>query len=220
VLATCATVAPWVVRNSLTYGTFVSLSTNRWRMIAQGNVSTDLVPRLRARSGEGFAYRGQRRPIERERIARDLAIEAIVTRQPWWLLAKIQESTRKLIVTKSQLARYVKRCWLAPRVVPVARVPVAVEGAALTLIIAAGVAGLAPRARRPADVARQPDRDALGDLRDRLRAQPLPGAAAAAAGDRRGAAADALAAVAARDPGSWSVPRRSLLALGAPVVAG
>jgi hypothetical protein len=111
-------------------------------MIAQGNVSTDLVPRLRARSGEGFAYRGQRRPIERERIARDLAIEAIVARQPWWLLEKIQESTRKLIVTKSQLARYVKRRWLAPRVVPVARVLVAVEGAALTLIIAAGVAGL------------------------------------------------------------------------------
>ncbi|MBM4245306.1 MAG: glycosyltransferase family 39 protein [Deltaproteobacteria bacterium] len=142
VLVTCATVAPWVVRNSLTYGAFVSLSTNRWRMIAQGNVSTELVPRLRARSGEDFAYRGHRRPIDRERIARGLAVDAILARQPWWLLEKIRQSTRKLIVTKSQLARYVKRRWLAPRVVPVARVLVSVERMALALIVASGVAGL------------------------------------------------------------------------------
>jgi hypothetical protein len=141
-LVTCATVAPWVIRNSLTYGTFVPLSTNRWRMIAWGNVDPELVPRLRARTREGFAYRGERRPIERERIARRLAIDAIIARQPGWIFAKMHESTRKLIVTKSQLARYVKRHWLAPRVVPVARVLISVEGAALTLLLAAGVAGL------------------------------------------------------------------------------
>jgi 4-amino-4-deoxy-L-arabinose transferase-like glycosyltransferase len=141
-LATLVVVAPWAVRNSVKYDALVSLSTNRWRMIAQGNVAPEVVPTLRARSGSRFVYRDARHPLGREQIARGLALDAIRRRQPWWLAEKVRDSTRDLVATKSQLARFLRRGWLAPDATGAARALVAVETAILVVVLVAGVAGL------------------------------------------------------------------------------
>lgn len=140
-LGTTLVVGPWMMRNAALYGTLPAISTNRWRMIAQGNVSEEARGQLRARAGEDFVYRRQRDTLVRERIARTIALGAIADRQPWWLLEKIHESTRDLLLTRSQLARYAQRRWLPPDRVGLARVVVRIDQAVLALLVCAGVAG-------------------------------------------------------------------------------
>ncbi len=204
-------VLPWIARNSLAYGELVSVSTNRWRMIAQGNVPADVIRDLRLRAGDRYAYRGARDALERERIARVIAIDAIAQRQPWWLLEKVRSSTRDLLASKSQLARFVKKRWLPPKAAPAARLAVGVERGLLALTVLAGVAGLWLAGGAASTFACGSDPHTLGDLRAHVRAQPVSRSAPPASRDRRGASADDESAVAR--PGSLADCRSGALGL-------
>lgn len=144
-VGTLAVVAPWVVRNYVRYDV-LAISTNRWRMIAQGNLEERMVPLLRARAGDAFVYRGVHRgvdrAVEREAIARELAVRVIVARQPGWILEKAVSSTRSLLATKSQLARFLKRGWLPDGSSSTAGAAVLAEKALLVILVSFGVAGL------------------------------------------------------------------------------
>jgi hypothetical protein len=109
-------------------------------MIAQGNVAEEARRQLRARAGEDFVYRRRRDTVVREQIARTIALRAIVERQPWWLFEKIHQSTRDLLLTKLQLARYAKRRWLPADRLGLARIVVRVDQLMLALLVCAGIA--------------------------------------------------------------------------------
>ncbi|MBY0278025.1 glycosyltransferase family 39 protein [Candidatus Binatia bacterium] len=140
-LGAALVVAPWMLRNAALYGGPPTISTNRWRMIAQGNVAEEARRQLRARAGEDFVYRRRRDTVVREQIARTIALRAIVERQPWWLFEKIHQSTRDLLLTKLQLARYAKRRWLPADRLGLARIVVRVDQLMLALLVCAGIAG-------------------------------------------------------------------------------
>jgi hypothetical protein len=77
------TIAPWTVRNAIVYHAFVPISTMGASNLYQGNVPITHIQvhqRLAAASD----------PIERDRLARRLAWQAIRDQQPWWILHKLR----------------------------------------------------------------------------------------------------------------------------------
>ncbi len=77
------TIAPWTLRNAILYRAFIPISTMGASNLYQGNVPSthiEVHQRLAAASG----------PVERDRLARRLAWQAIRDQQPGWILHKLR----------------------------------------------------------------------------------------------------------------------------------
>ena len=173
-------VAPWTVRNHARLGRWVLVSTTHWMPMAQGNLLPADGSWLRPANGEDFLQRYKAIPgeLEREDVAREVALGAIRTEQPWWLAKKLVRTTWMLFFPWSQFGR-------APGVVARRRpaslrdrdglLPARDRARRARALV--GAVGASRVARRRAD--RLPVRG----LRRRQRKSPLPGADAAAARD-------------------------------------
>ena len=107
-------VAPWTVRNHARLGRWVLVSTTHWMPMAQGNLLPADGSWLRPANGEDFLQRYKAIPgeLEREDVAREVALGAIRTEQPWWLAKKLVRTTWMLFFPWSQFGRWVARGWL------------------------------------------------------------------------------------------------------------
>jgi hypothetical protein len=76
------TLAPWTIRNALVFHAFIPVSTMGASNLWQGNVPLTHLE-VHATLGDASG------PVERDRLARRLAWEAIRSRQPFWILEKL-----------------------------------------------------------------------------------------------------------------------------------
>lgn len=84
VLAAFAVVAPWTWRNWVVYRGFIPVSTAGGLNLFQGNAPL-------ARQQVYNRYRSVQGRLEQYQYARRMGIQAILERQPWWLLEKLRD---------------------------------------------------------------------------------------------------------------------------------
>ena len=101
-LAAFLVVVPWTIRNALVYGAFVPVSTAGSLNLWQGNT------RLSRQEvyEEYWAVRGR---IEKYRYARNKGIEAVLERQPGWLLEKLRDEMPMFWEADSQPLVHIRR---------------------------------------------------------------------------------------------------------------
>jgi arylsulfatase A-like enzyme/4-amino-4-deoxy-L-arabinose transferase-like glycosyltransferase len=144
-LAACALVVlPWTVRNYGRHGQLVVVSTIRWFPMVVGNLLPADGSILGRDPEQQFAARYFAIPdeLEREAMARDVALAAIAEAQPGWIARKLPRNIYGLFTPWTQLARFERSGWLPPRWQPLARVLVPLEMALTGLALALGVVGL------------------------------------------------------------------------------
>ena len=138
-------VAPWTYRNWLRFGAFVPVSTVGALNLFQGNtlLSRDEVYALRD------SVPGR---IEQYHFLRQKGIEAILERQPWWLLEKLRDEMPRFWEADSLALIHIKRGAYGPDVRPAVALAAAVA-VILPYLLAlagfvAGVVALAPDRRQ------------------------------------------------------------------------
>jgi len=138
VLATTLAVAPWRWRNWMLFHAFVPVSTAGGLNLYQGNA------RL-TRQEVYDRYDAVQGRIEQYRFARRAGLEAILERQPWWLLEKLRDEMPKFWEADSLALIHIKRGAYGPvepaRAVLAALV-VLVPYVLLLALFAAGLAAL------------------------------------------------------------------------------
>ncbi len=90
------TLVPWTLRNALVYHAFIPVSTMGASNLWQGNVHLTHLE-VHAKLEEA------RDPVERDRLARKLAWEAIRARQPYWILEKLDEQMPEFWKARSEI---------------------------------------------------------------------------------------------------------------------
>ncbi|MCH2169300.1 glycosyltransferase family 39 protein [Myxococcota bacterium] len=110
------TVGPWTLRNQVTLGKFVLISTNHWRPLADGN----LYPPDRWFLGQNpkaqrEALNEKVRAMPREEAQaylRGLALRRIADDQPWWLFKKLVRNSSMLYSVVDQELQALEKGWI------------------------------------------------------------------------------------------------------------
>jgi 4-amino-4-deoxy-L-arabinose transferase-like glycosyltransferase len=142
VLAVLTLVAPWTWRNHVVFGAFVPVSTAGGLNLFQGNAKL-------TRQQVYDEYNAVRGRIARYEFARRKGVEAILERQPWWLLEKFRDEGPKFLEADSQALVHLRRgAYGEPRLLPAlgATVVVVLPFFAVLVFLVPGVAVL-PRNR-------------------------------------------------------------------------
>lgn len=131
------TVLPWTIRNAVVYHAFIPVSTMGASNLWQGNVPLTHLAVHAALGAESD-------PVERDRLARRLAWEAIRARQPGWIVEKLGEQMPEFWKAGSEildhvLSRLPCRAWSAGQRMTL---EVAVVGPYL-VVLALGLVGVA-----------------------------------------------------------------------------
>jgi 4-amino-4-deoxy-L-arabinose transferase-like glycosyltransferase len=112
------TIAPWTCRNWVVFHAFIPVGTAGSLNLYQGNA-----PLTREEVYERYyAVEGR---IEQHRWARQQGLQAILDRQPWWLLEKLRDEMPNFWEADSQAIRHIKRGAYGP-VAPAAAVAAAI----------------------------------------------------------------------------------------------
>ena len=137
-------VLPWTWRNHAGLGRWVLVSTTRWMPMAQGNLLPADGSWLRPATGADFLdrYRAVPGEVEREELARAVALDAIRSQQPGWIAKKLVRTNYLLFLPWSQLGRYAARNWLPERWSPLGWPLFAVEATYYLVASALGIAAL------------------------------------------------------------------------------
>ena len=102
VLAAVAVVGPWTWRNWVVYRGFIPVATAGGLNLFQGNA-----PLTRQQVYD--RYRAVQGRLEQYQYARRMGIEAIVERQPWWLLEKLRDELPMFWEADSLALVHIKR---------------------------------------------------------------------------------------------------------------
>ena len=114
-LAACAAVVlPWTARNYARHGRVVLVSTIRWFPVASGNLLPADGSWLGRDPEQQFATRYFSIPdeLEREALARRVALDAIAREQPQWIARKLVRNLYGLFTPYNQLERFERAGWL------------------------------------------------------------------------------------------------------------
>ena len=156
-VGTVIIVVPWAIRNQRVQGEAVLISTNRWFPIAMGNLYPPEswfygTPGERARGylrrrpgadeGEGSQRVGAKRDapvgateLERDRYWKGVALTAIGSEQPWWIVKKIVRNVAFLLYANTQELRFLGEGWVQPsRLGAVTLVATSLAGYLLTVV--------------------------------------------------------------------------------------
>lgn len=116
-LPVAALVLPWTLRNHALLGRWVLVSTTRWMPMAQGNLLPPDGSWIRPATGADFLarYKAVEGEVEREELARAVALDAIREAQPGWIAKKLVRTNYLLFLPWSQLGRFAARDWLPGR---------------------------------------------------------------------------------------------------------
>jgi 4-amino-4-deoxy-L-arabinose transferase-like glycosyltransferase len=144
VLSCAGVVLPWTARNYARHHRIVPVATIRWLPTAMGNLLPERGwlygppsdPELVGR------YLSMTNELEREALARGVAVQAIARQQPFWIVRKTVRNTYLLFRPVSQLSRYASEGWLRPGALAVARPLVRLEWFAYVTLTGLGIAGL------------------------------------------------------------------------------
>jgi 4-amino-4-deoxy-L-arabinose transferase-like glycosyltransferase len=96
-------VLPWTVRNYRAHNEFVLIATNSWTPLYLAN-NNDPRPWVGLRFYEDFIGRD----MERERFAREHALEVIVARQPGWVFDRLAIAVPKLLSVENFPLRHLR----------------------------------------------------------------------------------------------------------------
>ncbi len=144
VAAVAAVVLPWTARNYARHHRVVLVSTLHWFPMAVGNLPLRDGSLFGRDPEEQFAsrYFGIPDELEREAMARDVALNAIAAGQPWWLGRKLVRNGYALLTPFTQLDRFERSGWLPPRWAGLARSLLPLEMVVSGVVIGLGLIGL------------------------------------------------------------------------------
>jgi 4-amino-4-deoxy-L-arabinose transferase-like glycosyltransferase len=138
-------ILPWSVRNFRVFHRFVLISAQGWTVTAIGN----LLPRDGSPLARDPASRElQQRllhiedEIQRETVARAIALDLIAREQPWWIFKKLWRDTYLLFTPDSQLSRFLREGWFRPEMQPWAQKLRSVELGFYVVQMLLGIAAL------------------------------------------------------------------------------
>jgi arylsulfatase A-like enzyme len=108
------TITPWSWRNYRQFDQWVTISTNHWMPITVGNRSPEEVwPYRGASAGSLRRMTDHLDELEKDRLYKEIALDAIKKEQPWWIGKKLLRNTSSLFSLKNQSLRFIGNGWIS-----------------------------------------------------------------------------------------------------------